>query len=58
MNSKVSALVGAIAVVYFGYQIFGATEAPSGTLSMLYWVFLLLGLFALVGSLFKISQGK
>ncbi len=57
-DPRVSAAVGAVAAAYFGYGIFAGTEAPSTALSTLNWVFFLLGLFALVGSLIKIAARK
>jgi hypothetical protein len=57
-DPRVSAGFGAVAALYFGYAIFAPGEAPSPALGTLHWIFFLLGLFALVGSIIKIATGK
>jgi hypothetical protein len=57
-DPRVSAGFGALAALYFGYAIFAPGETPSTALSTLHWTFFLLGLFAFVGSIFKIVTGK
>jgi hypothetical protein len=57
-DPRLSAAFGALAAVYFGYNIFAASEVPSTALSTLNWTFFLLGVFALAGSLYRIASGK
>lgn len=57
-NPKVSAVVCAIVVLFLGYRMVTATEAPSTALNLLNWAFLLLALVGFVGSLVTLARGK
>ncbi|MCO5147053.1 MAG: hypothetical protein M9895_12855 [Aquamicrobium sp.] len=57
-NPKVSAVVCAIAVLFLGYRMFTATEAPSTALNLLNWTFLLLALVGFVGSLVTLAKSR
>ncbi len=56
-NPKISALLSGLATVYFGYAIFVANEQPSTMLSFLNWLFFIIGLIGLAGSLVQIAKG-
>ncbi len=56
-NPKISAVLSALATVYFGYAIFGANEQPSPMLSFINWLFFIIGLIGFAGSLAQIAKG-
>ena len=57
-NPKIVAAISAIAVIYLGYSMFGAQEeAASSALNTLNWVFLLLAILALIGSIVLMAKG-
>lgn len=57
-NPKITALICGAAVLLIVFRMFSATEAPSSALNTLNWVFLLLALVGLVGSLVMLARGK
>lgn len=57
-NPKVSLALSLLATVYFGYAIFAPSEAPSTTLSALYWAFFVIGIIGVLGAVVQISKGR
>lgn len=56
-NPKITAAICGVAALLIAFRMFTATEAPSGALDALNWVFLLLALFGFVGSLITLARG-
>jgi len=57
-NPKIVAPLSALVALYLAYTIFGAAEAPSSTLNIMQWVFLLLAVAAFVGSIVQLTKSK
>ena len=57
-NRKLSAVLSGLAVVYFAYSIYGATEAPSQMLAMTQWLFLAVAVVTFGVTVFKMIRGE
>jgi len=55
-NPRIAAIVTGLVVLWTGYDIFFAGEAPSQTLAILQWVIFVAALVGFVGSLFQIAR--
>jgi hypothetical protein len=55
-NPKVAAAICGIAVLLIGFRMLTATEAPGTAVNLMNWMFLLLALVGLVGSLVILSR--
>jgi hypothetical protein len=57
-DRKLSAVLSGLAVVYFAYSIYGATEAPSQMLAMTQWLFLAVAVITFGVTIYKVMKGE
>lgn len=55
-NPRTTAIISGIAVLLLGYRIFFSGEGVSQMLAILQWVFFVLALIGLVGSLMQMGK--